>query len=118
MQCGPPSKELANARRGKPSKRAKTETGWESGPSNQEGGDISGGGEGARGKNKGEKQTEGGGIEGEVCKALVVSQPAQHTHQLACGRPVRTAAFSFSPSLPLPRPLPDTCEAAQKCAPA
>lgn len=37
------------------SKRAKTEAGWEPGPSNQEGGDISswGGGEGARGKNKG-----------------------------------------------------------------
>lgn len=104
MQCGPPSKELANARRGKPSKRAKTETGWEPEPSNQEGGDISGGGEGVGGKNKGEKQTEGGGTEGEVCKAVVVSQPAQHTYQLACGWAVRTAAFSFSPSALAPTP--------------
>lgn len=74
------------------------ETGWEQGPNNQEGGDISGRGEGARGKNK-EEQTEGGRTEGVVCKA-VVSQPAQHTHQLARGRAVRTAAFSFSPALP------------------
>lgn len=49
VPCGPPSKELANTRRGKPSNRAKMETGWEPGPSNQEGGDISSEGKGARG---------------------------------------------------------------------
>lgn len=65
--------------------------------------DITVGGNRARGKNKGEEQTEDGGTEGEVCKA-VVNQPAQHTHQLAHGRAVKTAAFSFSPSLPWPDP--------------
>lgn len=102
MQCGPPSTELANNRKGKLSNIGKMETGWEPGPNNQEGGDISGGGEGARGKNK-EEQTEGGGTEEEVCKA-VVSQPTQHTHQLAHGWAVRTAAFSLSPALPWPDP--------------
>lgn len=91
--------------------------GWEPGPSNQEGGDISGGGERARGKNKGEEQTEGGGIEGEVCKA-VVSQPAQHTHQLAHGHGCENSSIFFQPTSALARPLPDTCEAAQRCAPA
>lgn len=48
--------------------------GWEPGPSNQKGGDISGGGEGA-GENKGE-QTRGRG-QGEVCTAAVSRPPAQ-----------------------------------------
>lgn len=55
------------------------------------------------GENKGEEQTDGGGTEGEVCTA-VVSQPAQHAQQLAHAVAVRTAAFSFSPSLPRPSP--------------
>lgn len=59
-----------------------------------------------------------GGTEGEVCKAVVVSQPAQHTHQLACGWAVRNSSILFQPISALARPLPDTCEAAQKCAPA
>lgn len=102
MQRGPPSLELANTRTGKLSNRGNTETGWEQGPNNQEGGDISGGGEGAGGKNK-EEQTEGGGTEEVVSKA-VVSQPAQRAHRPARGWAARTPAFSFSPALPWPDP--------------
>lgn len=104
MQRGPPSKELANARRGKPSKRAKTETGWEPGPSNQEGGDISGGGEGARGEEQRRKAYGGWRDRGGGVHSSGGQLAAQHTHQLACGWAGRTAAFSFSPSCPGPDP--------------
>lgn len=61
------------------------------------------GGRGPGGRTKEKSRPEGGGTEGEVCKA-VVSQPAQHTHQLAPGWAVKTAAISFSPSMPWPDP--------------
>lgn len=69
------------------------------------------------GENKGEEQTDGGGTEGEVCTA-VVSQPAQHAQQLAHGRSCEDSSILFQPISAPAQPLPDTCEAAQKCAPA
>lgn len=76
------------------------------------------GGRGPGGKNKGGKHTGGWRDRGGGVHSSGGQLAAQHTHQLACGWARRTAAFSFSPSRPGPRPLPDTCEAAQKCAPA
>lgn len=117
VQCGPPSKELANTRRGKPSNRAKMETGWEPGPSNQEGGDISSGGKGARGKNKGEEQTGGWRDRGGGVQSGGQSASPAHTSAgswLGC----ENSSNLFQPIYALARPLPDTCEAAQKCAPA
>lgn len=57
------------------------------------------------------------GQSGEVCKA-VVSQRPQHTQQLAHGRGCENSNILLLPIFALARPLPDTCEVAQKCAPA
>lgn len=82
--------------------------GWEPGPSNQKGGDISSWGEGA-GENKGGEQTRGRGAGG--------GGRGRCAQRRSAGRPAQTPAGSCSLSAPA-WPLPDTCEAAQKCAPA
>lgn len=85
------------------------QTGWEPGPSNQKGGDISGGGEGARGRTKEESRRRVAGRRGRCAKRWSVSQPSTHISGLMAAA-VRTAFFSPSllqpsPYLTLVRPL-------------
>ena len=98
VPCGPASEELADARRGEPSSRAKTET---VGTRTQR---PEGRGhqrwEGGAGENKGGEQTEGAG--GGVHSA--VNRPARSdVSGLAAAAAPRTAAFSL-PLCPGPAP--------------
>lgn len=85
---------------------------WEPGPSDQKGGGISGGREGRERT----KESRRRGQE-EVCTARSVGRPLRRQRARGRGRPEDSSILSLPLSAPA-RPLPDTCEAAQKCAPA
>lgn len=63
VACGPPSKELADPRRGQPSSRAKTETGGSQDPATRrEGTSAAGGGGGGEQRRADEGEGAGGGV--------------------------------------------------------